>query len=328
MFYRCVLACYLFSVSLFSHNVNAEWHNARDDIMGTRVSVELWHEDGNQAQRLIASVMSDMRKVEADMSPYIASSYVSKLNEFAAKEAVVVSEALFGLIKTAINYSELSDGAFDISFSSIGRFYDYRQEQAPGEEQIDKNLPAINYQLIELNKANRSIRFSHPDLKIDLGGIAKGYAVDRAIDILRQSNVSSAIVSAGGDSRILGDRKGTPWVIGIQHPRKEQDYAIKIPLSNTAISTSGDYERFFLNEKTGERVHHIINPSTGKSAKGVQSVSILSPHSVDADALSTTVFVLGIKSGLKLVNELESIDAIIIDSSGKLHYSDGLLQAR
>lgn len=328
MLFRCLLAFYLISLSIFSLNVNAEWHNASQDIMGTRVSVELWHDDKREAERLMQSVMADMRNVEADMSPYIVSSYVFQLNDVAAKNAVVVSEELFGLIETALYYSELSGGAFDISFSSVGRFYDYRQEKAPATEKIDKNLSAIDYRLIKLNKAHRSIRFLHPELKVDLGGIAKGYAVDRAIDILSAANVSSAIVSAGGDSRILGDRKGTPWMIGIQHPRKEQDYAIKIPLSNTAISTSGDYERFFLDEDTGQRVHHIINPSTGKSASSVQSVSILAPRSVDSDALSTTVFVLGIKRGLKLVNESKDIDAIIIDAAGKLHYSEGLLQAR
>ena len=318
---------FLFSVLFlfcapFTH---AEWHNSGADIMGTRVTVELWHRDKTVAEQSIAAVLADMRAVEQLMSPYIASSELYKLNETAADAAVVVSEPLFSLIAKSLYFSKLSDGAFDISFASVGRFYRYRERLAPDDKQRLQHLSAINYQLIELNNNDRSIRFNHPQLKIDLGGIAKGYAVDRAIDLLERRGIDSAYVSAGGDSRILGDRRGTPWVIGIRHPRRDGEYAVKIPLIDTAMSTSGDYERFYMDGEI--RVHHILNPVTGKSAQQVQSVSILAPLAVDSDALSTTVFVLGIEKGLALVNRMDDIDAVIIDGNGRMHYSQGLLRA-
>ncbi|WP_240554796.1 FAD:protein FMN transferase [Oceanicoccus sagamiensis] len=311
---------------LFNNSAYAQWHNLAEDIMGTRVSVELWHKDQLQADQAMAAVMAVMHQVNASMSPYLESSELYQLNAHAAQTPVVVSADLFSLLQKSLYYSKISDGKFDISFASVGRFYNYRKSLAPSERERLDNLPAINYRQIQLNSAQSSVRFLHPQLKIDLGGIAKGYAVDRAIALLEQRGIASAIVSAGGDSRILGDRRGTPWVMGIRHPRKAEQYAVRIPLINSAISTSGDYERFFIKDE--QRVHHIINPATGKSVSSVQSVSILAPLAVDSDALSTTVFVLGIEQGLALVNNMPGIDAIIIAADGRLHYSDELLRAQ
>ena len=308
---------------------HAEWHSATENIMGTKVAVELWHEDSAVAAQSMAAVMDDMRAVDNAMSPSITQSELYRVNQRAAYEPVVISAELFALIAKAQYFSKLSDGAFDISFASLGRFYSYRKSyrknQASDQQQILSYLEAINYQFIELDKAHSSIRFNHPQLKIDLGGIAKGYAVDRAIELLRRQGIHSAIVSAGGDSRILGDRQGTPWVMGVRHPRKSKEYVVKLPLIDTAISTSGDYERFYMDGEV--RVHHILNPKTGLSASRVQSVSVLAPKAVDSDALSTTVFVLGVQEGLALVNSMPGIDAVIIDSRGLLHYSQGLLRA-
>ncbi len=307
-------------------SANAEWHNRAEDIMGTRISVELWQEDQQRADKAMAAVMAAMQHVNATMSPYIESSELFKVNANAAQSPVVISAELFSLLQKSLYYSQVSNGKFDISFASVGRFYNYREGVSPKERELLDNLPAINYQQIQLNKDQSSVHFLHPQLKIDLGGIAKGYAVDLAITALQEHGIESAIVTAGGDSRILGDRRGTPWVMGIRHPRQEQQYAVRIPLINSAISTSGDYERFFI--KDDQRVHHIINPATGKSASSVQSVSILAPLAVDSDALSTTVFVLGIQQGLALVNKMQGVDAIIIDADGRLHYSDELLRAQ
>ena len=308
-----------------SPNSIAEWYEDSADIMGTRVSVELFHGDKVVAEQAMAAVMSQMRSVDAAMSPQLASSELSNINQFAARHPVVVSDALFSLIDKALFYSRISEGAFDISFASVGQFYNYRQSQAPAQDVVKAQLSAIDYRLIVLDHTLHSIYFKHPQLCIDLGGIAKGYAVDQAIKLLQERGISSAIVSAGGDSRIMGDRQGNPWVIGIRHPRRPGEYAVRIPLVDTAISTSGDYERFYMQGET--RIHHILNPDTGQSASEVQSVSILTPLAVDSDALSTTVFVLGVQEGLKLVNGMKGADAIIIDGQGKLHYSDDLLRA-
>ena len=169
--------------------------------------------------------------------------------------------------------------------------------------------------------SGNKIRFGNDAVRINLGGIAKGYAIDRAADIIGQCGITQAMVSAGGDSRIIGDRKGRPWVIGIKHPRDPEAIAIRLPLTESAISTSGDYERFFI--ENGNRVHHIINPATGRSATSSWSATVVGPDALTTDALSTTLFILGAVEGLALIETLEGIDAIIIDSDGKVHYSSG-----
>lgn len=322
---RCRLMFAICLSFLSASQSNAEWFNAEEKIMGTLITVELWHEDPAVAEKAIAAVMKDMRRVEDLMSPYKGKSELYQLNHLAAKNAVPISAELFSLIEKSIEYSRLSQGAFDISFASVGRLYDFRQGISPGSSQLNDNLEAINYRLITMNIADQSVHFRHPELNVDLGGIAKGHAVDRGIAVLKTFGVTSALVSAGGDSRILGDRRGTPWVIGIRHPRIDDQYVVRIPLQNISVSTSGDYERFFIRD--GERVHHIINPATGKSAARVQSATILAVDAVDSDALSTTVFVLGIDKGLALINQLPGVDAIIVDADGRLHYSEDLLRA-
>ena len=147
--------------------------------------------------------------------------------------------------------------------------------------------------------------------------------MDRAIAIVQQMGVAYASVSAGGDSRVIGNKLGRPWLVGIKNPRSETDVAITVPLEDCAISTSGDYERYFI-DSDGARVHHILNPRTGKSTTGIASVSIIGPHGFETDPLSTSVFVLGVEKGLELINTLPGYDAIIITTAGKVHYSTGL----
>lgn len=288
--------------------------------MGTRVSVELWSENQKTANNCSDRVFKEMHRIDALMSPYKASSELSSINQKASHEAVPVSAELFNLIQQSIHYSELSSGAFDITFASIGLQYDYRMKVKPDLHTINQQLETINYKNLILKE--RTVQFAKPGMSIDLGGIAKGYAVDQAIYILQQCGIQQALVSAGGDSRILGDKRGRPWMIGIQHPRKKQAMALSIPLTDTAISTSGDYERFFLSNN--ERIHHIINPQTGTSAKKSWSATVIGPDATSTDVLSTTVFILGTEKGLKLINAMDDIDAIIIDSNGVVHYSSGL----
>jgi thiamine biosynthesis lipoprotein len=297
----------------------AAWQQQQRDMMGTRVSVELWHDDDEVAATCSARVFSEMDRIDALMSTYRDDSEVSRINHNASIEAVRVSDELLYLLRRSIHFSEVSAGAFDITYASIGYAYDYRKQQRPSDQVVAQKLPAIDYRHIELREGK--VRFNNSAVRIDLGGIAKGYAVDRAIDILQQCGIGMAMVSAGGDSRIIGDRDGRPWVIGIRHPRDPQGIALRLPISDSAISTSGDYERFYV--ENGERVHHIINPSTGRSAGGSWSATVTGPDAMTTDALSTTIFILGAVEGLALVESLEGIDAIIIDGNGKVHYSSG-----
>jgi len=307
--------------ALASGRACADWFKQSLEIMGTRVNVELWHADALQANHCIALVFADMQRIDQLMSSYKKDSEVSRVNRQASYSAVSVSTELYDLLEKSRAFSELSDGAFDITFASIGYLYDYRKQLQPDTHTIQRQLVNINYRNMLLH--NQTVKFARPGVRIDLGGIAKGYAVDRSISILQQCGIQQALVNAGGDSRILGDHQGRAWMIGIQHPRREGEIALSMPLSNTALSTSGDYERYFISGH--DRVHHIINPKTGKSADGSWSATVIGPDATSTDALSTTLFVLGAEQGLKLINTLEDMDAIIIDANGVVHYSTGLI---
>lgn len=318
-------AGFLFFLALVpgsSTSALAGWHQHRQDIMGTPVLVELWHDDAGLANECSAKVFTELLRIEAVMSSYKADSELSYINKNAAVSAIEISAEMMHLIKRSIHFSEISQGAFDITYASIGYAYDYRKRQKPSDESISEKLPAIDYHHIVIS--DNKIEFDDAAVRIDLGGIAKGYAIDRAADIVERCGIDHALVSAGGDSRIIGDRVGRPWIIGVRHPREEDGIALRLPLSDTAISTSGDYERFFIED--GERVHHIINPSTGRSSVASWGTTVIGPDALTTDALSTSIFILGATEGLALIESLEGIDAIIIDSVGKLHYSSGFEQ--
>ena len=320
---RC---CWFVSASLglvlLLHGVvlQAAWRQYSDHAMGTLINVEMWHDNADIAAACAQQVLDEMHRIDAAMSPYRQDSELSRVNRGAAIAAVDVSEELYQLLQRALEFSRLSAGVFDITFASVGHQFDYRERKQPSSEQISQQLSNIDYRLVQL--ARQSVSFARPGVRIDLGGIAKGHAVDRGVAILQRCGVEQAIVSAGGDSRILGDRRGRPWMMGIQHPRDRQQLALAIPLTDSAISTSGDYERFFLHN--GERIHHILNPKTGRSASSSWSASVIGPDATATDALSTTLFVLGAEKGISLINSIDNMDAIIIDSQGVVHYSDGL----
>jgi thiamine biosynthesis lipoprotein len=302
-------------------SLHAAWINAEEAIMGTRISVQLWHQEKRQGETAIDAVMEEFRRLDKKLSPYIESSELSLVNRMASHEPLVISEELYHLIETSLEYAELTEGAFDITFASIGHRYNYREGVKPSDTLIERTLPLIDYRNIQLNSDKGTIFFEMPGVRIDLGGIAKGYAVDRGIELLQQRGIAHALISAGGDSRLLGDHRGRPWHIGIQAPRDKERMAAMLPLTNTAISTSGDYERFF--ERDGVRYHHIISPKTGRSADTLQSVTILGPNATRTDALSTSVFVLGVEKGITLINRLADVDGVIIDENGVMITSDG-----
>ncbi len=308
----------------YSQPLLANWYKQYWDIMGTRVGVELWHADKRTAQKAINAVQAEMQRIDKTMSPFIESSEVSVINRQATEHPVKISRELFKLIIKAQTISKKSKGVFDITFASVGNLYNYRAHQRPTNKAIQKNLAKINYTQIQLLAKTFEIYFKQKGMRIDLGGIAKGHAVDRSIQKIAALGIHNAMVMAGGDSRLLGDKKGKPWITGIRHPRQKGKYVVVLPLENTAISTSGDYERFFIEDDI--RYHHIIQPKTGKSASNNQSVTVLGPETTTTDALSTTLFILPTQKALNLVNSLPQYDAIIIDKQGVLHFSSGLEQ--
>jgi FAD:protein FMN transferase len=306
---------------------HAEWvRRITDGIMGTRITVELWSEDHAKAEQAIDAVLDEMRHIDETMSTYKPTSEISQVNDRAADGPMRISKELFDLLVTAKQYSEITDGAFDITYASVGYMYDFRKHVRPDDAQIAKALPAVNYRHVLLDPKNQTVQFSTKGVRIDLGGIAKGYSVDRGIDVLKGLGFTRAFVSAGGDSRIIGDRFGKPWVVGIRDPRKAEGNVIaRIPLVNAAISTSGDYERFF--DEGGVRYHHIIDPHTGHSASKVRSATVIGPYATRTDGLSKTAFVLGPDKALEIYNKLDDIDAIIVKVDGSIVYSKGMQHA-
>jgi FAD:protein FMN transferase len=301
----------------------AEWiQRVEDGIMGTRMVVELWADDREQGDAAVAAVLAEMRRIDASMSTYKPSSEVSQVNAHAAQRAVKVSLELFDLLTTAREFSVVTEGAFDVTYASVGYLYDYREHVRPNDAQIAKALPGINYKHVLLDANAHTVKFSQPGVRIDLGGIGKGHAVDRGIAILQARGFKNALVTAGGDSRIVGDRFGKPWVVGIRHPDRKDEVIAKIPLEDAALSTSGDYERYF--DEDGVRYHHILDPHTGKSARKVRSATIIGPTATRTDGLSKTAFVLGAERAIELYNKMEGIDAVLVTPEGRVLYTKGL----
>ncbi|GAC30191.1 FAD:protein FMN transferase [Brumicola pallidula] len=321
---RVINSVLLVLVLAFSASLKAEWYSESAGIMGTNIYVEVWAETPVQGELALRSVMAEMERINQLMSPYIDTSELSLINAKAGQQPVVISDEMFELLDKSVNISALTKGAFDITFASVGYLYNYKQNQRPDEATIASLLAAVNYKHIDLNKHNKTVAFTHEKVKIDLGGIAKGHAVDNSISLLERMGIMHGLVTAGGDTRLIGDRRGKPWIVGIRDPRDEEKQAVVMPLQDSAMSTSGDYERYF--EEDGKRYHHILSPKTGKSTYDVQSVSIIGPSSTYNDALSTAVFVMGLRDGLGMINRIDGYDAVVMDYQRKMHYSNGLQQ--
>lgn len=306
------------------YTASSGWFKREKSIMGTAISVELWSDNRADGEAAMDAVMEEMHRIDRTMSPHKADSELSRINRDAGTQAVPLSSEMFHLLTRAEHFSRLSDGAFDISYAAIGRLYDYRLRTRPGAAALAQAQAAVGWRNVVLDARAQAVRFARPGMCIDLGGFAKGYAVDNAATLLHQCGIAHANICAGGDSRVMGDRRGRPWTIGIRDPRQPDAVVALLPLEDTSISTSGDYERFF-DEADGTRFHHLIDPATGESPKGVSSVTILGEDGLTTEAFSKCVFVLGVDKGLQLIEAQHNVDAVVVDAAGSLHYSSGLL---
>ena len=308
----------------------AAWMRREEHIMGTAISVELWAEDAHLGAAACAAVMQEMHRIDRRMCPHRPDSELSRINREAAQRPVPLGDEMFQLLERAQGFAQLSGGAFDITYAAVGQHYDYRAGTRPDEATLAAARAAVGWQHLQLDARTRSVRFARPGMRIDLGGFAKGHAVDNAVALLRRRGIAHAYVAAGGDSRVLGDRRGRPWSVAIRDPRRADAVVAVLPLEDAAISTSGDYERYF-DERGADgaytRHHHLIDPATGRSPDAVRSVTILAGDGLSSEALSKSVFVLGVERGLALVASVAGVDAVIIDSTGQLHASPGLLDA-
>jgi thiamine biosynthesis lipoprotein len=307
--------------ALSSHEARADWVGDEMDLMGTRVSVQLWHDDEARGRALVAEVMEEYRRIDREMSTYKPDSEISQVNAHAAEGPMKISAELFSMIDRSLELSVASHGAFDITYDSVGYLYDFRARKRPTEGEISEHLGAVDYRHVILDRENGTVRFTQPGVRINLGGIAKGYTVQHASEMLRAQGVEHAYLNAGGDTRVIGDRRGKPWIVGIRHPRAENENFTSLPIDDEAISTAGDYERYF--EEDGKRYHHVINPRTGKPTEGILTVTVVGPDGTLTDGLDTAIFVLGVEEGLQLIKKYPGYETIIVESSGKLSYSEG-----
>ncbi len=288
-------------------------------IMGTSVSITVIHPSPEEAKEAANLAFGEMDKIEDLMSVYKEDSEVSILNrEGFLKDA---SPETIYVLKRGIYYSELSGGAFSICVLPLLELWEKRLEtgMAPTEAEIEEALELADFRSIRIDGGD--VELLKKGMRITLGGIAKGYAVDRAIEVLRRKGIGHALVNAGGDIRAIGGKvEGVPWRIGIRDPRNKRRFITVVEIGDRAIATSGSYERYIGREL---KVSHIINAKTGRPAQELLSATIIAENAIDADVLSTVVFLLGLEKGMELVEEMGHVEALIVTKKGEVVRSSG-----
>jgi len=289
-------------------------------LMGTTVSIEAAGADRAVLERAIAAAFAEMARIEALMSPHRPDSDVSRLT--AAAHTATVAPETVEVIALGLDIARRSGGAFDLTLGRLKSLWGIETEtpRVPAPAELASALQGTGPGALSVS--GDLVTKRSPQLAIDLGAIAKGYAVDRAIATLRAHGVPSAAVNAGGDIGLLGSKLGRPWRIGVQHPRQASSVLVTLEAADRAVVTSGDYERCF--ERDGRRYHHLFDPQTGYPAGRCQSVTVLASHAVLADALATALFVLGPERGLALLRDYPGVDALIVAADGRLHSTPGL----
>nr|WP_208526396.1 FAD:protein FMN transferase [Clostridium botulinum] len=293
-------------------------------LMGTIINIKAY---GKNADKAVQASVDKISDIENKMSLNISTSEVNKINKNAGIAPVKVSKNTFDVVKASLIYSEKSKGFFDITVEPLVSIWGIGTDKAriPSKDEISTALKLINYKDVVINEKESTIMLKRKGQAIDLGAIAKGYTADELKKVLLNYNVSSAFLSLGGNVYVLGNKPDkTPWKIGVQNPLEPRgDYLGIVSVSDKSVVTSGNYERFF--ERNGKRYHHIFDTKTGYPAeKGLISVSIISDKSIDGDALSTSVYTLGLDEGKKLIESLKGVEAIFVTNDKKVYVTSGL----
>lgn len=294
-------------------------------LMGSRFEVVAVHENEHNRTLAINAAITEIQRIESLISSWNENSETSKINVNAGIKPVTVSEELFNLIERTIKISDLTKGAFDISFSSLDPIwiFDGRTMQIPDSTTIKRSVEKINYKNILLNRNALTVFLKEKGMKIGFGAIGKGYAANMAKKVMLDHGIQHGMVNAGGDLIAWGKQEnGKPWQIGIADPEKEKEYIAWLEIQDMSVVTSGSYEKYVIIE--GTTYGHIIDPKTGWPVKNIRSVTLVSPDAELSDALATSVFVLGIKEGIDLVNQLKNVECLIIDDQHKIWTSDNL----
>lgn len=292
-------------------------------LMGSRFDISVVAENQQQADGYIDIAVEEITRIEKLISSWDANSQTSMINANAGIQPVIVDRELFNLIKRAVGLSKLTQGAFDISYASMDKIwkFDGSMEMMPTEEEIKQSVSKVGYQHIELNESAGSVFLNTKGMKIGFGAIGKGYAADQAKERLKALGVQAGIINASGDMNTWGRQpNGELWNIAITNPLNKDKVFAMLPVDNQAIVTSGNYEKFV--KFNGVRYAHIIDPRTGYPSTGIISVSVMAAKAELADALATSVFVMGKEVGLDFINQLNGVECIIIDEQGNINYSN------
>lgn len=305
-------------------NISATPSEAEDFMMGTVISQRVYGEGAEAAMKAAAA---RLKEIESLMTINAPGGDINRLNEAAGKDKVALEPETINILATAKKYAQVSGGTFDVTIGPLvkawGVFTDH--PRVPSADEIEKLKKLTDYKTLQVDTENNTAALEMSGQIVDLGGIAKGYAGDEAIKVYKEHGIKSAYINLGGNVVVLGTKPdGKPWRIGIQNPRANNGYYIGIvEVTDKAVVTSGDYERFF--EKDGVRYHHILDPKTGRpAASGLISATIITDVSMDADALSTAVFVLGLEKGMALVKGLKGVEAILVTRDREIYATEGI----
>lgn len=313
------------AIALIAGSASAETIRDVRKKMGSRFEITAVHPDARHARRAIDHAYAEIDRIEAMISSWQPTSFTSRVNREAGGDPVKVPQELFNLVRRSLKLSELTQGAFDVTFAGVGQLWDFKSEDPslPDPEVVRQALEHVGYRKIVLDGQERTVRLDDPEARISFGAIGKGYAANRAVFVLRDHGIEHGVVSAGGDLVAFGHREtGEPWDIGIAHPRYPDQVFARLPLSEQAVVTSGDYESYVV--VAGKRYAHILDPRTGYPVDHLRSVTVVCPDAELADGLATAIFVLGTEAGLRLVNALRGVEALIVDTRGSMYFSDHL----
>jgi thiamine biosynthesis lipoprotein len=295
--------------------------------MGTELRVTVWSTDDVGAEAAVRMVFSEFDRLDAMMSVWKDGSDILRLNAAAGERAVPVSPETREVLRIAHQISEQTGGTFDVTFAALSGLwkFDYQDKDnsIPDRKEIDRRLPLVNYRDVVVDDTAGTAMLRRKGMRVNLGGIGKGYAVDRAVDILRRRGLHDFMIQAGGDMYVAGMRGDRPWRLGIRDPRGPADRVFAaLDLRDGTFSTSGDYERFFM--KNGVRYHHIIDLRVGEPARLCRSVTLVTERAVVADALAKGVFILGPDEGMALIERTPGVQGVIVSAKNEVSISSGL----
>jgi len=294
--------------------------------MGSDLRLSAWTDDDAAANRAFDAVAAEFERLDALMSVWRDGSDVLRINAAAGVRAAPVSADVREALRAARQVSESTGGKFDVTFGALSDIWRFdRQNQdgtVPTADEIRARLPLIDYREIEIDDRAGTVFARRKGMRVHLGGIGKGYAVERSVGILRRAGLRDFLIQAGGDLYVAGRKDGRPWRLGIADPRRPDRTFATVDLTDSTFSTSGDYERSFF--KDGVRYHHILDPATGQPARGCRSVTIVADSPLLADGLSTGVFLLGPEAGMALIERLPNVEGVIVSARNEVLVSSGL----